>query len=298
MSVRFIRFSVAVMVCTTAAPAALGQGPIVVSFNGANGANDLNQFVVNVDGNLLPTTGAGSVFNWDAAAGVNDNGGNPGGGLLTNTTDATAAFAGAGGTANPTVWNLGAGATVTTMLKVAALPTNRFIQIGFMNQLSNSLNNNAAQAPTAFVSVRLYQNSRLEFQTKSVGAGTTNADFVGAGADLTLNNWYRVSLTVQETSPTNFSATVRLDDFGASGTALVSNLFTGTRTATVTGFEVSNGNTLGADMRGIAAMRQVDGAANFDNFTVTAVPEPVAPLAVAACAAAGLFVRRRRQRGA
>jgi hypothetical protein len=295
MSVHFVRFAVAVMVCAAAVPAALAQGPVLVTFNGPNGANDLNQFFINVDRNVLPTTGTGSVFNWDAAAGINDNGGNPGGGLLTNATDATAVYTGAGGTTNPTKWNLGNGPTVSTMFKVTAAPTDRFIQIGFMNEANNSLNNNAAQSgTTAFISVRVYPDSRLEFQTKNTAPGTANANFTPGGTPLTLNNWYRIAFRVQETSPTNFTATAVFDDFGPSGTTLVSNLFTGSLTATVTGFEVSNGNTLGGDMLAVAAMRQVASPANFDSFGAIPVPEPVAPLAVVACAAAGWFVRRRR----
>src|SRR4029453_11510328 len=104
-----------------------------------------------------------------------------------------------------------------------------------------------------------------------------NVDFQPAGASLTLNNWYRISLNVQETSPTNFSATAIFDDFGTTGTALVSNLFTGTLTATVSGFELSNGNLLGGDGLAVAAMRQVASPANFDNFVVV-VPEPACAL--------------------
>src|SRR5205814_420197 len=187
----------------------LAQNPVNVTFNGPNGANDLNLFFINLDRNVQPTSGTGSVFNWDAAAGISDNAGAPGGGLLTNATDSTAVYTGAGGTANPT-------------------------------------------------------------------------------------KWYRISLNLQETSPTNFSATAIFDDFGPAGTALVGNLFTGTLTGTVSGFEVANGNTLGADGLAVAAMRQVASPANFDSFVVV-VPEPACALALAAAAGTVWTLRRRRQ---
>ena len=288
-----------VVAITVTAPAAHAQS-VTVTFNGPNGANDLNLFVFN-DANLgqppPPTSGPNSVFNWSATAGVSDNNGSPGGGLLTytNPIDATAAYAGPGGTANPTTWNLQTGATIATMVQVQTLPTDRFLQIGFQNQLNNALNNNAAQANQAFVSVRLYPTSELQMQTKPVGGTTTNSDFVGAGTNLTLNNWYRLALSVQETSPTNFSATVSFDDYGPTGTSFVSNLFTGTQMATITGFEVSNGGLLGADGLGIAAWRQVDGAANLDNWQITPVPEPTSPLILAGLAGLGLAFRARRR---
>jgi hypothetical protein len=300
MTRSWLRAATAVAAIAIVAPTTSAQNAVNVTFNGPNGANDLNLFFVNLDRNVIPTSGAGSVFNWDAAAGVSDNGGAPGGGLLTNATDATAVYTGAGGTANPVKWNLNSGARVSTMFMATALPTDRFIQIGFMNEASNSLNNNAAQTgSTAYVSVRVYPTSQLEFQTKNTTAGTNNVNFQPAGASLTLNNWYRISLNVQETSPTNFSATAVFDDFGPAGTALVSNLFTGTLTATVSGFELGNGNLLGGDGLAVAAMRQVASPANFDNFTVVvAVPEPTWMLALAAGAGVLWKFRRRRSENA
>ena len=291
----------ALAVIAIVAPAATAQNPVVVTFNGANGANDLNLFVIN-DQNLVqpppPTSGANSVFNWGAGNGISDNAGAAGGGLMSPAPviDATAAYAGPGGSASPTTWNLNTGASVSTMVQVQALPGNRFLQLGFLNQLNNALNGNAAQTNAAFVSVRLYPNERLEMQTKSVNGGTVGADFTAGGTNLTLNNWYRIGLDVKETSATNFSATVHLDDYGPTGTALVGNLFTGTLTATVTGFEVSNGGLLGADGLGIAAFRQVDSPAFFDSFSVIVlVPEPTCLLAVAGCAGGLRLLWRRRR---
>src|SRR5262245_1792072 len=95
MSARIVRLAPAALVVaiTVAAPAAHAQ-PITVTFNCPNGANDLNLFYINLDRNGLPTSGTGSVFNWSPTAGINDNSGSPGGGLLTNTIDATAAYLG------------------------------------------------------------------------------------------------------------------------------------------------------------------------------------------------------------
>jgi hypothetical protein len=295
--------AVALAAAIALAPAAVAQ-PVTVTFNSAT---DINNFIVN-DQNLgqppPPTSGTGSVFTFDPAAGINDNGGQPGGGLITNGgIDATAGYVGPGGQANPKTFNLQTGATVSIMVKATTLPTDRFVQIGFMNQPSNALNTNAANNSNAFISVRLYPTERLNFQYKPAGSNTATApDFQAATANmLTLNNWYRLSFFVQETSPTNFTATTTLDDFGASGLSLVSNLFTGTLPATgLTGFELSNGSLLSADGLGIAAMRQVTSSANFDQFQVTfaPVPEPssLALVGVMACGLIPRLVRRATRR--
>src|SRR4051812_39245498 len=101
-----LRAAAAVVAITVVVPVASAQ-PVLVTFNGANGANDLNNFVVNHDGTPIPTSGAGSNFNFSPTAGVMDNGGSAGGGLVTTSTgggtamDAGASYVGPGGAANP-----------------------------------------------------------------------------------------------------------------------------------------------------------------------------------------------------
>jgi hypothetical protein len=264
-------------ILTTALLAPPAAAQVNVTFNGANGANDLNLFVLNHDGTTFtPGSGANQNFAWSATAGVNDNGGQPGGGLTTTTFDSQMNYVGAGGQANPTTYNLAAGRTVSVMMNSAAWGTQRIGQLGFLNQVNNSFNSDGTVSdPVAYIGVRPYGTGQLELQTKNAVTGATpvNTNFTAGGTSLVNGTWYKLTFTATETSPGTFTASVALDNYGTAGTAFVSNLFTGTLpNILITGFEGSS-NPLG-DGIAIAGYRQVLDTPNLDNFAVTPVPEP------------------------
>jgi hypothetical protein len=265
----------------TALPA---SAQVNVTFNGPNGANDLNLFVLNHDGTTFtPGTGTGQNFAWSATAGVNDNGGQPGGGLTTTNFDSQMNYVGPGGLANPTTFNLTNGRTVSVMINSAAWGTARIGQLGFLNQVNNSFNaDGAVSDPVAYIGVRPYGTGQLELQTKDAvaGAGTVNTNFTAGGTSLVNGTWYKLTFTATRTSPGTFTASVALDNYGTAGTTFVSNQFNGTLSnIPITGFETSNGNPLGDGMA-IAGFRQVTDLPNVDNFAITPVPEKASVLGV------------------
>jgi hypothetical protein len=295
-----LRLATLFLFACTALPA---SAQVNVTFNGANGPNDLNLFLFNHDGTTFtPGTGAGQNFAHSPTAGVLDNtGGTAGGGLTTTNFDSQMNYVGPGGQANPTTFNLATGRTVSVMLNSAAWGTGRVGQLGFLNQVNNSFNNDPpANDNVAYIAVRPYGTGQLELQTKNavVGAGTVNTNFVAGGTSLVNGSWYKLSFTATETSPGTFSATVALDNYGTAGTAFVSNQFTGTlNNIAITGFEAANGNPLG-DGLAIAGFRQVVDNPNVDNFAIVPVPEPASVLGVCGLVAiiGGQIGRRRLNR--
>src|SRR5689334_18803410 len=177
----------------------------LVNFN--TGPSDVtNNFNVNFDGAPISTSpGAGSNFNWSATAGVSDNGGNPGGGVSTTNTDATAVYLANNGGPTGTAWVLSGGATVSAFFKGPALGTDRIYQVAFSNKANSSLNNDgtngavsaaqqAVSHATGFISVRPYGNGRIEQQLKNANADATiNSDLRAAGTPLLNNEWYKLS---------------------------------------------------------------------------------------------------------
>src|SRR5258706_1364004 len=149
------------------------RASVLVDFN--NGPSDVNNnFNTNFDGLAIPHDGgANSNFNWNATAGVSDNGGNPGGGLTTTNRDATAVYLGNNGGTTGTAWTMSSPVTVSSFFKGATLGTDRIFQIGLMNRNGSSFNNDGSNsrvsgaqqvtsANTAFINVRPYGNGEIE----------------------------------------------------------------------------------------------------------------------------------------
>jgi len=260
---------------------------VVVNFNG--GAQDLtNNFNCDFDGNPVASNPT-----FSDTAGVSDNGGMPGGGLVGNNTDVTCVYTGAGGAASPASFDLTTGQSVSLFFQSAAPGTNRIVQVGFINQVNSSFNNDAGKTPpnTAFITARPYGTGQVEFQIKDATDGTHNTTLAPAGTALTPNNWYKITLAVQEldTTANTFAYNVSLDNYGADGVSSPVNVFTsGPKTATIAGGAAAFGSGVG-----YPGFRQISASPNMDNFEAAPgqVPEP-ASLGLMGLLAAGLLRRR------
>src|SRR4051794_12346199 len=115
---RFLKASLPVFALMLAAVQPARAATVTVGFNAVS---DLTNFNVNHD--AAPSNN----FNFGATAGVSDNGGQPGGGLTTNSTDTTANYKVNG-------FLLTDPSSISVMFNSAnpASPTSdRFLQLGF-----------------------------------------------------------------------------------------------------------------------------------------------------------------------
>lgn len=120
----------------------------------------------------------------------------------------------------------------------------------------------------------------------NIGNFTTSAPF-----GLTNGNWYRLMTTITKpASGNNWTVSGQFQDWGASGTSLVSTILTlPTTTVTMTSASLNAG---GVTTLGQFGIRQPAWSAA-DNFTFASVPEPSA-LAIGGVVATALAYRRRR----
>jgi hypothetical protein len=120
--------------------------------------------------------------------------------------------------------------------------------------------------------------------------GVTTTPINASTPTLTLNNWYRVSLTVTSTGGSNYNAAIDLQDYGPTGLAAGSTLFAGSAGIRNT--------AAAADSSWYAGFSANHGVLNLvDNFSVAAVPEASAGLflaAVGVATALGRLVVRQR----
>lgn len=287
-----------------------------INFN-AGPADFDDNFSVNFDGTPVPTSGDDGNFIWDAAAGVADKNGNPGGGLLTTSNDATALYVGPNHDTTVRAYKLTSTATVSVLFMSQNLVYDHDVQIGFLNKFNSSLNNDtndtddvdddqrAVSAATASLSVRVYATGQLEQLAKSSGGSAAHITVYPGDPVETLidNEWYKLTFTVTKTALDTFSMTTTLEDYGTNGTSRVGGVFDqATPTVvTVTGFDDPN-NDLGAG-NALSGVRQYDENPQIDNFTVMGtslevpVPEP-ASVGLLAVGGAGLLGRRRKCRHA
>jgi hypothetical protein len=105
------------------------------------------------------------------------------------------------------------------------------------------------------------------------------------------NEWYKISLTVQEldTTANAFAYSVNLDDYGTDGVSTPVNVFSsGPKTTTIAGGAAAFGTGMG-----LPAFRQISASPTLDNFAEAPgqVPEP-ATMGVGAII--GLTLIRRR----
>lgn len=152
--------------------------------------------------------------------------------------------------------------------------------IGFAN--NNGIN---LSTENGKIGVRVFKNATADFTLQLVNNLSTTT--LGSSFALTDGNWYRITATVTQTTPGNYTLEGELLDFGPDGTTL-NNAFARSGSA-----DVANGN-LQTDTTWVVGLLNQDnngGATAFDNLSAQVVPEP-ASLALLAAGCACLMHRR------
>jgi hypothetical protein len=166
--------------------------------------------------------------------------------------------------------------------------------IGFLGGTTQQFTNGS---PNSYMGIRLENtsatNAGLQLQHRTNGSGALVNDplTVTTTAALVSGNWYRLSALFTKTSVANqFSVSATLEDFGTSGTSLVSTVLTQNWTFVHT--EMAADTSVFAGFRTSSTSTGVNA---FDNFNV-AIPEPGTYAAIlGAGALVGLVALRRRR---
>jgi hypothetical protein len=239
-------------------------------------------FTVDLNGTATTTN-----WLWGASAGP----GSPAGGAVRVVTqsDLTAEY-------NPTTFHLSANTTTISLeFKTTTTPGgsgDKPLQLGFLAGPGTSFNDSSGTPSTnyAFISLRLFGDGSVGFQTKALTGSTVSTSLLAAGT-VTFTDWLKASLTLTAlngaTGEYNYS--VGVWDIGATGTSTPTILV---NPATVTGtVTVADFATAVAGQAAFAGWRSTMGNPNFADFSVTSVPEPsTVALAVVGL---GLFMLRR-----
>jgi hypothetical protein len=175
--------------------------------------------------------------------------------------------------------------------------SNAVVMLGFSANNNTGFYSNTADA---FVGGRVrHQGSinGLQSQTKvSGGTGSTSSPANASLANIAFvsDNWYRLNLAVTRDGVTanQFAYTMTLLDIGPTGASAPASITNGTLAGTFLNADLYSDTTAYAAFRGVPSVTGGDVA--FDNFTVTAVPEP-ASISVVALGGIGLLLIARKR---
>lgn len=206
-------------------------------------------------------TAGGSNFAWGAAAGVNDNGGAAGGGLMsTNGTDATAIY-------TPASFDLSDHAVHVVAEYVTApagLGTgDRVLQIGFITSPTAGFNGGFS-----FISARIYGDHAVEFQSgNGTGTAAQSLNKTAPTGTIATGDWLQLIFTTQETASGSFQGTFSLRDYGQGGVGIPTTVLAPV-SYSVSGLStIGTGSTVYAGFR-TATSGNAGTALKFDNFSV------------------------------
>lgn len=189
----------------------------------------------------------------------------------------------------------GRNVTISQFVKRRAglLTQTPFLMLGILSDPSERLDDGAVNS---YASIRLMPSTTatatdvfLQTETKVAG-GARLRTTPGLTASLAAGNWYRVEATFDYTSTSDLRIGATIEDWGASGAALVSTLlsFSPTLVPLAGADQVNGDGAVWVGYRGFAE----GGADLFDNLTAAPEPGTLALLAIAACTVRG--ARRRR----
>lgn len=175
--------------------------------------------------------------------------------------------------------------------KDAFITSTPFYQMGLVSDLNERLD--GGSAANSYASVRIMPSTTttptdvfLQVETKLSGGGRVRVT-PGQTGTLTAGHWYRVASSFENTSATQVTVSMALEDWGVTGAALQATVFSLAPTlVNLAGADQINGDGLV-----YAGYRAFDegGTDLLDNFSV--VPEPATLLGAAALVL--MCVRRR-----
>ncbi|MFO0973008.1 MAG: hypothetical protein U1A27_06165 [Phycisphaerae bacterium] len=181
----------------------------------------------------------------------------------------------------------------------ASLTSTPFLSLGVLSDVTERID--AGTASNSYASIRLNPGTSpsdstnlatrvfLQTETKVNGGGRIRTT-PGITGDLLAGNWYRVSATFAYSSAADLLVSMSLEDWGASGAALVSPVFAfGPTSVALSGLDQVNGDiSVWAAFRGFAE----GGSDLYDNVTITPEPATALLLVVGALARRGRARRR------
>jgi autotransporter-associated beta strand protein len=209
-------------------------------------------------------------FYWGATAGIQDQGGAAGGGVLASLAsppnEQSAIY-------QPATFNLSDGAVHTVSMFVTAASvsndTDRTLNIGFITSPTGGFDDDFS-----YLSVRLLANHQAQFGFCN-GSGTNIQDTTTPTGTIATNDWLQLVFTAQEVASGSFTCTYSLLDYGQTGLGVPAVVLAPV-TYTVTGLTtIGAGSAMYAGFRYGMSNGGV-GPLDYDNFAVDASPANLA----------------------
>lgn len=248
---------------------------------------DFNTAATDFTSNFATAGGGAPNFAWSATGGINDNVGNPGGGVTAPAAvDQTALYK------NVVVpLNDGQTYTISQFVKETTVTGNsgdKYLQLGFSNSVANSFNSDAGKQ---FLTARILGNNQVEFQFRNASA-TAQQNTTSPIGTVTSGDWVKLvfSLTAADTTTGKYNYTFSASDYGPTGTVINPTVIVAPVSGTVT-----DAAYIGAATSNWVAGFRTTLADNFDGLVVTSTPTPEpGTISLIAFGAMSLLARRRR----